>query len=195
MNKLLQAWPALLCASAGAADLPPVEKARSDDTIIVTGQRVQQKLSDVSGSITVITQEELDRQVASELTHVFRKIPGVSVTGSAGRPQNISVRGIGGNRILLIKDGVRVSDGFGADNINDKVGRFNFDLDDIKQIEVAKGAGSSLHGSDAIGGTVVMNTKQPEDYLQQQDSYLAAKTLYGGDSNKKKLSMTAMLFT
>ncbi|HHQ4514177.1 TonB-dependent hemoglobin/transferrin/lactoferrin family receptor [Aeromonas veronii] len=190
MNKLLQAWPALLCASAGAADLPPVEKARSDDTIIVTGQRVQQKLSDVSGSITVITQEELDRQVASELTHVFRKIPGVSVTGSAGRPQNISVRGIGGNRILLIKDGVRVSDGFGADNINDKVGRFNFDLDDIKQIEVAKGAGSSLHGSDAIGGTVVMNTKQPEDYLQQQDSYLAAKTLYGGDSNKKKLSMT-----
>lgn len=195
MKKLLQAWPALLCASAGAADLPPEGqgKARSDDTIIVTGQRVQQKLSDVSGSISVITQEELDHQVASELTHVFRKIPGVSVTGSAGRPQNISVRGIGGNRILLIKDGVRVSDGFGADNINDKVGRFNFDLDDIKQIEVAKGAGSSLHGSDAIGGTVVMNTKQPEDYLQQQDGYLAAKTLYGGDSNKKKLSMTGAM--
>ncbi|MGN5140165.1 hypothetical protein ACTG15_19915 [Aeromonas sp. 164P] len=35
-----------------------------------------------------------------------------------------------------------------------------------------------------------MNTKQPENYLQQQDSYLAAKPLYGGDSNKKKLSMT-----
>ena len=71
MNKLLQAWPALLCASAGAADLSPVEKARSDDTIIVTGQRVQQKLSDVSGSITVITQEVLDRQGACELSHVF----------------------------------------------------------------------------------------------------------------------------
>ena len=190
MNKLLQAWPALLCASAGAADLPPVEKARSDDTIIVTGQRVQQKLSDVPGSITVITQEELDRQVASELTHVFRKIPGVSVTGSAGRPQNISVRGIGGNRILLIKDGVRVSDGFGADNINDKVGRFNFDLDDIKQIEVAKGAGSSLHGSDAIGGTVVMNTKQPEDYLQQQDSIWRPRPSTVVTATRKKLSMT-----
>lgn len=86
------------------------------------GNGYNRNISDVSGSITIITQEDLDRQIASELTRVFRKIPGVSVAGSAWRPQNISVR---------------VSNGFGADKINDKVGRFNFDLDDIKQIEVA----------------------------------------------------------
>lgn len=70
------------------------------------------------------------------------------------------------------------------------VGRFSFDLDDVKQIEVAKGAGSSLHGSDAIGGTIVISTKQPEDYLQGQDAYLGSKVLHDGNSDKQKLSAT-----
>ena len=185
----------LLSGTALAASEPgqigsPAPLPQAHETIMVKGQRIEQKLSDVSGSITVITQEDLDRQVATELTDVFKNEPGVSVTGSAGRPQNIIIRGMGGNRVLIIKDGVRVSDGFGADDLNDKVGRFSFDLDDVKQIEVAKGAGSSLHGSDAIGGTIVISTKQPEDYLQGQDAYLDSKVLHDGSSDKQKLSAT-----
>ncbi|MFM5028023.1 TonB-dependent hemoglobin/transferrin/lactoferrin family receptor [Aeromonas rivipollensis] len=192
MKTLLHYWPMLLSGTALAASDPAgtVPEPRAHETIVVKGQRIEQKLSDVSGSITVITEEELDRQVATELTDVFKNEPGVSVTGSAGRPQNIIIRGMGGNRVLIIKDGVRVSDGFGADDLNDKVGRFSFDLDDVKQIEVAKGAGSSLHGSDAIGGTIVISTKQPEDYLQGQDTYLGGKVLQDGSSDKQKLSAT-----
>ncbi|MDM5086667.1 TonB-dependent hemoglobin/transferrin/lactoferrin family receptor [Aeromonas rivipollensis] len=192
MKTLLHYWPMLLSGTALAASDPAgtVPEPRAHETIVVKGQRIEQKLSDVSGSITVITEEELDRQVATELTDVFKNEPGVSVTGSAGRPQNIIIRGMGGNRVLIIKDGVRVSDGFGADDLNDKVGRFSFDLDDVKQIEVAKGAGSSLHGSDAIGGTIVISTKQPEDYLQGQDAYLGSKVLQDGSSDKQKLSAT-----
>ncbi|MNS61021.1 Colicin I receptor precursor [compost metagenome] len=192
MKTLLHYWPMLLSGTALAASDPAGTdpEPRAHETIVVKGQRIEQKLSDVSGSITVITEEDLDRQVATELTDVFKNEPGVSVTGSAGRPQNIIIRGMGGNRVLIIKDGVRVSDGFGADDLNDKVGRFSFDLDDVKQIEVAKGAGSSLHGSDAIGGTIVISTKQPEDYLQGQDAYLGSKVLHDGSSDKQKLSAT-----
>lgn len=192
MKTLLHYWPMLLSGTVLAASDPAGTdpEPRAHETIVVKGQRIEQKLSDVSGSITVITEEELDRQVATELTDVFKNEPGVSVTGSAGRPQNIIIRGMGGNRVLIIKDGVRVSDGFGADDLNDKVGRFSFDLDDVKQIEVAKGAGSSLHGSDAIGGTIVISTKQPEDYLQGQDAYLGSKVLQDGSSDKQKLSAT-----
>ena len=192
MKTLLHYWPMLLSGTALAASDPAGTdpEPRAHETIVVKGQRIEQKLSDVSGSITVITQDDLDRQVATELTDVFKNEPGVSVTGSAGRPQNIIIRGMGGNRVLIIKDGVRVSDGFGADDLNDKVGRFSFDLDDVKQIEVAKGAGSSLHGSDAIGGTIVISTKQPEDYLQGQDAYLGSKVLQDGSSDKQKLSAT-----
>ncbi|WP_111872974.1 TonB-dependent hemoglobin/transferrin/lactoferrin family receptor [Aeromonas bivalvium] len=195
MKSPVHYWPMLLSGTALAASEPaqtgsPAPVPQVHETIMVKGQRVEQKLSDVSGSITVITEEDLERQVATELTDVFKNEPGVSVTGSAGRPQNIIIRGMGGNRVLIIKDGVRVSDGFGADDLNDKVGRFSFDLDDVKQIEVAKGAGSSLHGSDAIGGTIVISTKQPEDYLQGQDAYLGSKVLQDGSSDKQKLSAT-----
>ncbi|MGE6264052.1 TonB-dependent hemoglobin/transferrin/lactoferrin family receptor [Aeromonas media] len=192
MKTLLHYWPMLLSGTALAASDPAGTdpEPRAHETIVVKGQRIEQKLSDVSGSITVITQDDLDRQIATELTDVLKNEPGVSVTGSAGRPQNIIIRGMGGNRVLIIKDGVRVSDGFGADDLNDKVGRFSFDLDDVKQIEVAKGAGSSLHGSDAIGGTIVISTKQPEDYLQGQDAYLGSKVLHDGSSDKQKLSAT-----
>ena len=91
-------------AGVDTTDMPPELKGR--ETIVVKGQRIEQKLSDVSGSITVITEEDLDHQVATELTDVFKNEPGVSVTGSAGRPQNIIIRGMGGNRVLIIKDGV-----------------------------------------------------------------------------------------
>lgn len=187
---MLLSGTALAAGDPAGIDTSGTTPPKTRETIIVKGQRVEQKLSDISGSITVITEEDLERQIATELTDVFKNEPGVSVTGSAGRPQNISIRGIGGNRVLIVKDGVRVSDGFGADDLNDKVGRFSFDLDDVKQIEVAKGAGSALHGSDAIGGTVVITTKQPEDYLQGQDGYLSSKVLHDGSSDKQKLSAT-----
>ena len=68
-------------AGVDTTDMPPELKGR--ETIVVKGQRIEQKLSDVSGSITVITEEDLDRQVATGLTDVFKNEPGVSVTGTS----------------------------------------------------------------------------------------------------------------
>lgn len=68
MKILLHYWPMLLSGTALAASdparvdetgIPPHLKAR--ETIVVKGQRVEQKLSDISGAITVITEEDLDR--------------------------------------------------------------------------------------------------------------------------------------
>ena len=109
------------------------------EVIKVVGSRLEKSLTDISGSAVVITSQDIENLVATELSDLFRNEPGVSVTGSAGSPQNITIRGVSGNRILMIKDGVRMADGYGASDINDSVGRFNFDLDDVKSIEVAKG--------------------------------------------------------
>ncbi|MCV5928442.1 TonB-dependent receptor plug domain-containing protein, partial [Escherichia coli] len=77
-----------------------------------------------------------------------------SVSGGAGRPQNITIRGMTGNRIMIIRDGIRSADGFGANDNNDKVGRDTFDLSNLESLEVVKGASSSVLGSGAIGGAV-----------------------------------------
>ncbi|WP_256745123.1 TonB-dependent receptor plug domain-containing protein, partial [Aeromonas hydrophila] len=87
MKTLLHYWPMLLSGTALAAgdpagiDTSGTTPPKARETIVVKGQRVEQKLSDISGSITVITEEDLERQIATELTDVFKNEPGVSVTG------------------------------------------------------------------------------------------------------------------
>ncbi|AQS36713.1 hypothetical protein Sps_01547 [Shewanella psychrophila] len=167
------------------------QKKDKMEVIKIVGTRLEKPLTEISGSAVVITAADIENLVATELSDLFRNEPGVSVTGSAGTPQNITIRGVTGNRILMIKDGVRMADGYGASDINDSVGRFNFDLDDVKSIEVAKGPASAFFGSGALGGVVKVETKEAADYLYHHNNYLSLKGLYSGVNEQKKLSFTA----
>src|SRR3546814_10509902 len=99
-------------------------------------------------------------------TTLFRSFePGVSVqrqparfgaalgaTGRAGN-ESFNIRGIGGNRVLIQVDGVRVPDGFsfGAQ----ASGRGDYvDLGLIKSVEILRGPSSALYGSDGLAGAV-----------------------------------------
>ncbi|PMO05898.1 ligand-gated channel [Vibrio splendidus] len=156
------------------------------EEVIVTANKIEQPLSEVAGSVAVITGEDLERKGVTELYDAIKSEPGVSVSGGAGRPQNITIRGMTGNRILIVKDGIKSADGFGANDINDKVGRNSFDMSNLESIEVIKGASSSVYGSGAIGGVVVVRTKKPGDYLGDKDFYSDVSATYTGISNKYK---------
>lgn len=156
------------------------------EEVVVTANKIEQPLSEVAGSVAVITGKDLEQKGATELYDAIKSEPGVSVTGGAGRPQNITIRGMTGNRILIVKDGIKSADGFGANDINDKIGRNSFDMSNLESIEVIKGASSSVYGSGAIGGVVVVRTKKPGDYLDDKDFYSDVSATYTGISNKYK---------
>ncbi|MCH1921085.1 TonB-dependent hemoglobin/transferrin/lactoferrin family receptor [Shewanella sp. A3A] len=162
----------------------------SDDmeVIVVTANKIEQSLSEVAGSIVVIDGETLQKKGQTELFDALRNEPGVSVTGSAGTPQNIVIRGMTGNKISIVRDGVPSSDGYGAADLNDQVGRNSFDLSTVKSIEIVKGASSSVYGSGALGGAVIIHTKQPEDYLAADNFYADTSLTYSGISNKLRSS-------
>ncbi|WP_412177936.1 TonB-dependent hemoglobin/transferrin/lactoferrin family receptor [Photobacterium galatheae] len=164
--------------------------AKKMETVVVTATRIEQPLSETNGSVAVITSEDIEREGSTELYDVLSHEPGVSVSGGAGRPQNITIRGMSGNRIAVIKDGVKVADGYGASDINDVAGHNSFDLGDVKQIEVVKGADSSLYGSGAIGGVVVLTSKTPSDYLGSDDRYVGLEGGYSGISDKYTSTLT-----
>lgn len=170
----------LVALAVGAALVPAVaEEAQTDvakelEVIVVSGSRIEKPLKDVAGSISVTTQDELEKQVVTDMNQLFRYDPSIQVTGSVGGAQNFIVRGMGSNRVLMIKDGMRMNEGYGANGLNDIVGRGFIDTDTLKRVEVAKGASSSLYGSDALGGIVVFTTKDASDYLQA-DEKLAGK--------------------
>ncbi|RBM31652.1 TonB-dependent hemoglobin/transferrin/lactoferrin family receptor [Vibrio tarriae] len=154
------------------------------EEVVVTANRIEQPLSEVAGSVAVLEGETLEKQGKTELYDALNQEPGVSVTGGAGRPQNITIRGMTGNRIAIVRDGIQSADGYGAADINDKYGRNTFSLSNVKQIQVVKGASSTLYGSGAIGGVVIIESKAPEDYLYHRDYYVDAALTYSGISNR-----------
>ena len=107
----------------------------------------------------------MEREVAEDLDDLVRFQPGVSIsTAARGGHEGFSIRGIGGNRVLTVLDGIRSNDIYHAGPSS--YGRDNIDTDNIKTVELIRGPASALYGADAIGGAVILTSKDPRDYLE-----------------------------
>ena len=86
----------------------------------------------------MITAEDMEREVAQDLDDLVRFQPGVSIsTATRGSHEGFSIRGIGGNRVLTILDGIRSNDIYHAGPSS--YGRDNMDTDNIKTVELIRG--------------------------------------------------------
>ena len=166
---------ALVSATAAAAQAPRSVDEVEDITVIAT--RTEQRTDQAPATVSVITAERIEEELATDIKDLIRFEPGVSVPsqparfgaalGSTGRDGNagFTIRGLGGDRVLIITDGVRAPDGFtfGAQ----AVGRGGYgDLDLFRKVEILRGPASALYGSDGIAGAVSFTTKDPVDFLE-----------------------------
>ena len=115
--------------------------------------------------------------------------PGVSVGNSNSRfgNQDFTIRGIGGNRVLIQVDNIRLPDNYVGR------GRNYFELDTLKRVEIIRGPASSLYGSDAIGGVVSFITKDPEDYLFLSDDSFFGSAKVNFDSSDESTTFTGVI--
>lgn len=145
--------------------------------IVVTATRTAVKAEDIPVTVTVKSDEQIADELVTDIRDLIRFEPGVSVQrqparfgaalGTTGRAGNDSfnIRGIGGNRVLVQVDGVRVPDGFtfGAQ----ASGRGDYvDLGLVKSVEILRGPSSALYGSDGLAGAVSFITSDPVDFLE-----------------------------
>ncbi|EHC55617.1 Colicin I receptor precursor [Salmonella enterica subsp. enterica serovar Inverness str. R8-3668] len=127
--------------------------------MVVTASAIEQNLKDAPASISVITQQDLQRRPVQNLKDVLKEVPGVQLTNEGDNRKGVSIRGLDSSYTLILIDGKRV-------NSRNAVFRHNdFDLnwipvDAIERIEVVRGPMSSLYGSDALGGVVNIITKK-----------------------------------
>ncbi|MDY6899051.1 MAG: TonB-dependent hemoglobin/transferrin/lactoferrin family receptor [Cyanobacteriota bacterium] len=159
----------------------------ADIEITVTGTRSERPVKDTPGNITVIESEDIDKQLINDLADLIRYEPGVSVRNGRNRGnQDFTIRGIGGNRVLIQVDGIRQPDNYTQTNTS----RNYFDLETLKRVEIIRGPASTLYGSDAIGGAVSFITKDPEDYLFDANgpSYGSVKYTYDSTDESRKLT-------
>ena len=127
------------------------------ETIVVTATRTEQKLDEVPTSITVVDEGEIEARHAETVGEALRTVPGVDVvqTGSRGTQTDLFIRGADADQTLVMIDGVEVN--------SVTLGAFDFanlTTDNVERIEVLRGAGGTLYGSEAIGGVVNIITKE-----------------------------------
>ena len=160
----------LLAAVFGIALAAPAagQEQESDgliEELIVNATRLPRTIEDVAGTVSVVTAEDMQKEVAQDLDDLVRFQPGVSIsTANRGGHEGFSIRGIGGNRVLTVLDGIRSNDIYHAGPSS--YGRDNLDIDNIKTVELIRGPASALYGADAIGGAVILTSKAPRDYLE-----------------------------
>ena len=135
--------------SGGATALPPV---------VVSATGYPQPLSQALPSVSVITREQIEESGAQNLTTLLQQVAGVQVTsnGGPGQSGNVFVRGFGGTDVLVLLDGVPMNaqDATGVAYLN------NFTTDQIQRIEIIHGNVSAIYGSGAIGGVVLITTRE-----------------------------------
>ncbi|MBI1403490.1 MAG: TonB-dependent receptor [Porphyrobacter sp.] len=120
------------------------------EDIIVSASRSGDRIApeNYTGSVTVLTADQLEQRQTRDVADVLRDVPGVAVAGVPGQTQ-IRLRGAEANHVLVLVDGIEVSDPFAGE----------FDLGTLQaepgaRVEVLRGPQSALYGSDAIGGGV-----------------------------------------
>lgn len=179
----------LSCATASAQPKSVPSQEASLREVIISASRQEALSDDQPLSLDVLTRQEMNRQQIADIRDAAQDLPNVSVprgparytiTGPArsiGRDGNsgFSIRGLGGNRVLMLVDGIRVphsyvfgSNAFGRDYVS---------LDLVKRIEVLRGPSSALYGSDGIAGLVNIITHESADFLSASDAQ--GKTLGG----------------
>lgn len=155
----LLALPAFAAEKAVSADVAEVA------AVEVTGSRLAESTADVPAQTYVITREDIDNSAARDVQDVLSRVPGVNgLLNSASMAQDKSsvlVRGLA-TEVLLLVDGVPYL------GTNYMSGSNPFDLrsislTDVDRIEVVKGAGSAIYGSNAAGGVINIITRKPSD--------------------------------
>lgn len=158
------------------------EDSNELDTITVVATRTERALEDLAATVSVKTADDMERELAQNIADLVRFEPGVSVDGAGSRfgLTGFSIRGIGGNRVLTLVDGVRVPEEFSFGPFLSSRRDF-VDIDSLSRAEIARGPISSLYGSDALGGVVALSTRQPRDYLRGGRSFVGSfKGSYSG---------------
>jgi outer membrane receptor protein involved in Fe transport len=144
-------------ASASAAALQP-----DPDAIVVTATRSSRALADVPASVTVVSRNEIEGTSAKTLDDVLRRVPSVEVPIASSyqlhpTALNVSMRGLGGIRALVMLDGVPLNDPFFG-----YIQWSQVPIESVDRIEVVRGGGATLWGNYAMGGVINVITRAPD---------------------------------
>ncbi|MDQ3517700.1 MAG: TonB-dependent receptor plug domain-containing protein, partial [Gemmatimonadota bacterium] len=133
---------------------------RQLDTVTVTATRTVTSSPLLEAAAVSITgADKLTSSPVRILPDVLRESPGVQVQQTNAGHGAVILRGMTGNQVLVLVDGIRLNTATVRDGPNQTLSLI--DPEQIQRIEIIRGPGSALYGSDAMGGVINVVTKRP----------------------------------
>lgn len=153
-------------SAASSSDAASPDSTSSDAAVrlperVVTATRVPTLAEQIPAGVSVIDRQTIEERGYTTLVEALSAVPGMTVvpSGGPGGPASVFMRGTNSNHVLVLRDGVPVSDpSYPTD-------AFNFGVDtlaDVERIEVVRGPMSGLYGSGAVGGVINIITRKGE---------------------------------
>lgn len=155
--------PFLLFLAAGLLTLPGQASQMPEselEQMVVSASRSEQQVQDAASQVHVITAADIQARQITNIQDLLREIPGVRITestGSWGNGGNVQLMGMNPDQSLILLDGQRLTGGHGSVDIS------SIPVESIERIEIVKGPGSALYGSDAMAGVVHILTRKAKD--------------------------------
>lgn len=149
------------------------------DQLVISANKVEQKLSDLTVSMTLIRPYFLSNNHITDPQELIRKVSGIEVLDGQASIRGGSGFSYGaGSRVMALIDGLPV---VSADAGNIK---WQFlPLENLSQIEVIKGASSVLYGSSALNGVINFRTAEPG--IEPKTKFIAETGIFGKPARKE----------
>ncbi|MBZ5708363.1 TonB-dependent receptor plug domain-containing protein [Nannocystis pusilla] len=153
----------MLLTATTAQGAPPraarvvVRPPKESKTVVVTSARTEQAIGDVAVSTRVVDRAAIEASGAETLAGVLEEQPGLQILRSFAGAGGVGVQmqGLDSKYVLILVDGQRATGRVGG-----VIDLSRFPAEDIAQVEIVKGPGSSLYGADAIAGVINIITRR-----------------------------------
>jgi len=157
---------AFLALPAGSAQNPDLTQKSLEDLMnidVTSVSKKAQKTSETAAAVFVISAEDIRRSGAQNIPDLLRMVPGLDVAQINGSQWAISARGFNGqysNKLLVLVDGRTVYTPVFVGVFWDSQ---NVPLESIERIEVIRGPGAAVWGSNAVNGVINIITKSADE--------------------------------
>ena len=150
--------------------------------------RTTASLFDTPAAVSILSREEILERQAPDMFHALQNEVGVLMQSTAAGQSSPFIRGLTGQQVLILIDGIRLNNSTFRRGPNQYFGTIDPGM--VDHIEVLRGQGSVLWGSDAIGGTINVVTRNPDsDYANCCGDFFGREfTEYYNTSNSSSYS-------
>jgi outer membrane receptor for ferrienterochelin and colicins len=153
---------------SGVLNIELNKKYTGLNEVVVTGVGRPTKLDQAVSLYRIVTKEDIRAQGAVTLNDAIRNQLGLNVGNDPALGATISMRGLGGNSVKILIDGLPLN---GRENGNIDMSQIN--MSNIERVEMVQGPMSIMYGSDALGGVINLITK-----TNQTSSSFGANAFY-----------------